>query len=261
MAQRKSQPLTIPPSLEPERASAAIRKQLDALQGLEGRNYAEAEADEQEWMQLTQSIIERAFGNPSTNRDNFFGARSAGERFMVPWGAGIPHAANQRNFEARIAAFKAFLKSSLAELELIMPEKDIQGQYDVGQEYEFYRGIRTILGVATSEVTIVDPYLSTEIFDVYADGINRSIRLRILTNNLAANVLAVANKYATGGNLSLRTTNAIHDRLILIDGRVWFVGQSIKDAAKKKPTYIIEQDGTLVRPIYENIWSSAVVVI
>jgi hypothetical protein len=38
-------------------------------------------------------------------------------------------------------------------------------------------------------------------------------------------------------------------------------GQSIKDAAKKKPTYIIEQDGTLVRPIYENIWNGATVVI
>jgi hypothetical protein len=261
MAQRKSQLSTIPPSLEPERAYAAIKKQLDALQNLDGKNYAESEPDERQWTQFTQSIIERAFGNPSTNVTNFYHARSAGEHFMVPFGSGIPHAANQRNFEARISAFRAFLKSCLAELELIMPEESIQGQYDVGQEYEFYRDIKAILGFASTEVTIVDPYLSTEIFDVYADGINRSIRLRILTNNLAANVLAVASKYATGGNLGLRTTNAIHDRLILIDGRVWFVGQSIKDAAKKKPTYIVEQDGALVRPVYENIWNSATAVI
>jgi len=261
MTPRKSQPPAIPASLEPERAYSAIKKQLDALQNLEGRNYAQAEPNEQEWMQFTQSIIERAFGNPSTNLTNFYHARSAGEHFLVPFGSGIPHAANQRNFEARISAFRAFLKGCLAELELIVPEKNIQGQYDVGHEYEFYRDIKAILGFATTEVTIVDPYLSTEIFDVYADGINRSMKLRILTNNLAANVLTVANKYATGGNLCLRTTNAIHDRLILIDGRVWFVGQSIKDAAKKKPTYIVEQDGTLVRPIYESIWNSATAVI
>src|SRR5665213_3066829 len=151
MPQRRSQPPTIPPSLEPERACSAIKKQLDTLQTLEGRNYAEANVDEQQWMQFTQSIIERAFGNPSTNLNNFYHARSAGEHFMVPYGAGIPHAANQHNFEARISAFRAFLKSSLAELGLIMPEKEIQGQYDVGHEYEFYRDVKAILGFATSE--------------------------------------------------------------------------------------------------------------
>jgi hypothetical protein len=48
---------------------------------------------------------------------------------------------------------------------------------------------------------------------------------------------------------------------MLIDNRVWYIGQSIKDAAKKKPTYIVEQDGGLVRPLYENIWNGAAVVI
>jgi hypothetical protein len=258
---KKSQPATISPSLAPERAYTALKKQLEALRAFEGRNYAEAEHDEQEWTNLTQGIVERAFGNPSTPLGNFHHARWAGEHAMVPYGAGVPHGANQRNFQLRMKAFEAFLRSSLSELELIMPEKEIQGQYGIGQEYEFYRDIKAILGFASTEVMIVDPYLNTEIFDVYADGINRSIKLRVLTNDPAGNVLAVAQKYASGGNLNLRITNAIHDRLLLIDDRVWFTGQSIKDAAKKKPTYIIEQNGTLVRPIYEGIWNSATVVI
>lgn len=158
-------------------------------------------------------------------------------------------------------AFEAFIKSALSELELIMPEKELQGQYGAGQEYEFYRDVKAILALATTEVMIVDPYLSTEIFDVYADGINRSVSLKVLTNNLASNVLAVAQKYATGGNLNLRTTTAIHDRLILIEDRAWFIGQSIKDAAKKKPTYIVEQSAANVRPTYEAIWTGANVVI
>lgn len=261
MATRKSQLAVVPPSLGPGRAYTTLKRQFEALQALEGRNCAEAEHDEQEWQQFTQSVIERAFGNPSTNLRNFYSARSAGEHFIIPYGAENAGAIDQRNFEARINSFRSFLKGCFSELELIMPEKEIQGQYDVGDEYEFYRDVKTILGFATSEVVIVDPYLSTDIFDVYADGISRSIKLRILTNNLAGNVLAVANKYATGGNLSLRTTGSIHDRLILIDDRVWFTGQSIKDAAKKKPTYIVEQDGVFVRPIYENIWNTATVVI
>jgi hypothetical protein len=81
---------------------AAVKKQLESLQTLRGKNYMEAEHQEQEWTQLTQSIIERSFGNPSTNLNNFHPARWAGEHAMVPYGAGVPHAANQRNFEARI---------------------------------------------------------------------------------------------------------------------------------------------------------------
>jgi hypothetical protein len=179
----------------------------------------------------------------------------------VPYGDEVPHAANQRNFEGRIKALEAFLKGVLSELALDMPENEIQGQYDIGDEYRFYRDIKAILSLATSEVVIVDPYLSTEIFDIYLDGIGRTLLLRMLTNNLPANVTAVAKKYVIGGKLQLRTSTDIHDRLLLIDQRVWFIGQSIKDAAKKKPTYIVEQDGTLVRQIYESIWNATTVVI
>ena len=45
----------------------------------------------------------------------------------------------------------------------------------------------------------------------------------------------------------------------LADG--WVIGQSIKDAAKKKPTYIIQHDEPLMRNIYEDIWNKATVLI
>lgn len=47
MATRKSQPTAVPPSLPPERASAALKKQLESLQDLRGKNYLEAEHQEQ----------------------------------------------------------------------------------------------------------------------------------------------------------------------------------------------------------------------
>jgi hypothetical protein len=55
--------------------------------------------------------------------------------------------------------------------------------------------------------------------------------------------------------------NAIHDRVLFADDRVWVIGQSIKDAAKKKPTYIIEHGEPLMRGIYEGIWQAAKVII
>ena len=44
----------------------------------------------------------------------------------------------------------------------------------------------------------------------------------------------LGHKYVTGGNFQLRSSTAIHDRVIFQDNRVWVIGQSLKDAAKKK---------------------------
>lgn len=46
------------------------------------------------------------------------------------------------------------------------------------------------------------------------------------------------------------------------DDRCWVIGQSIKDAAKKKPTYIVEHSGPVaMRGIYEPLWTGATVVV
>ena len=108
---------------------------------------------------------------------------------------------------------------------------------------------------------MIDPYLSMEIFDVYASSIPRSVTFRLLSNNVPSDVKALAQKYASGGNLQFRSSASVHDRVIFVDKRVWLSGQSIKDAAKKKPTYIVEHDEPLMREIYERIWQSALVVI
>jgi hypothetical protein len=71
----------------------------------------------------------------------------------------------------------------------------------------------------------------------------------------------VAKKYASGGNLELRTTNEIHDRAVFVDDRVWIAGQSFKDAAKKKPTYIVEHDAKLMDAAYQPIWKAATPVV
>lgn len=138
-----------------------------------------------------------------------------------------------------------------------MPEPEIQAVFETGQEYEFYRAVKTILGFAAKEIFVIDPYISAEMFDVYAGAIPRTVSFRLLSANVPPQVLSVAQKYASGGNLQFRSSNAIHDRVIFADNRVWLSGQSLKDAAKKKPTYIVEHDEPLMRVIYEDIWAKA----
>jgi hypothetical protein len=94
-------------------------------------------------------------------------------------------------------------------------------------------------------------------------SIPRTVSFRLLSNaaKFPAAVLALAQKYATGGNLQVRSSADIHDRVIFADNRVWVCGQSLKDAAKTKPTYIVEHDEPLMRRIYEDVWANATRVV
>jgi hypothetical protein len=257
MTARKAQERSIGPILSPERAHPGLKLQLESLEQLKGRRFDEAEYDEREWVQVTRSIFEDAFGNSSSTLSSFISAKSAGDYYMIPYGGAPDYGLDQRNFETRIQSMESCLKAALKQLELRLPKSEVKGAYAPGEEYEVYKDIQTVLSRAKATIFIIDPYLDRGIFELYVDGIDRSIQIRVLTNNLPADALTVASKYAAGGNLQLRTTKAIHDRAIFADDRLWLVGQSLKDAAKQKPTYLIEHDGTLMSPLYEDIWNKA----
>jgi hypothetical protein len=244
LSPRRPQAAETPPDLLLEKAYLILKAQLAKLQELKSRNYQEARAAEDEWYNLTAKLVMRSFGSGSPNYSNFRDGRSAGEHILSFTG-NVNHHQNQRNFEARLQAYEAALRSCISELELGLPEAEIKGVYEPGEEYEFYRDVSACLKLAQKEIFVIDPYLSTEIFDVYAGAIQRTVGFRLLSANVPADVKVLAQKYATGGNFAFRNTNSIHDRVLFADGRVWVTGQSLKDAAKKKPTYIVEHDEPL----------------
>lgn len=111
MARRRSaQAAGQPADLPAERAYSLLRQQLAKLQELKGHDYVEVAAAEEEWRQFTETIVLRAFGSKSSNYTNFRVAQDAGEHFMVPYDAGIPHQLNQRNYEARMTAYETALR-------------------------------------------------------------------------------------------------------------------------------------------------------
>jgi len=259
VAPKRTQPAETPADLSPERAHPILKNQLAKLQELKGRDYREADATEDEWYNLTAKIVMRSFGSGSPNYRTFVRGRSAGQVSFSMSGH-VDHRHNQQNFEARQQAYETALKSSISELELDLPEPEISEVYEPGQQYEFYRDVKVCLGTARKEIFVIDPYLNTEIFDVYASAIPRTVAFRLLSANVPADVEALAEKYAAGGNFAFRVSNSIHDRVLFADDRVWVTGQSWKDAAKKKPTYIIEHDAPLQRIVYEDVWNKAAAV-
>jgi hypothetical protein len=259
MPPRKA-PVQKEPTLPPDRALKAIEQQIDSLQKLKGRRYDEASADETEWLHLTQSIIEGAFGDPSSALSRFFMARAAGQHNMM----GVSVRQRQINFEARIKEQDALLRSLTSTLRLQLPEEAIKGVYEPGDQYAFYRDLSSLIQTATKDVLIVDAYLDEEVFNLYVGKVPDGAAVHILTNKIGANVETVARMYAKIRPLELRSSADIHDRALFVDQHGWVIGQSIKDAAKKKPTYIIELDEpslTASRKAYSRIWAVAAVVI
>jgi hypothetical protein len=257
---RKAAAIQKQPILGPERAMRAITEQLDALQKLKDRECQEAEAEETEWEHVTRGIIELAFGNPSTSLSKFHMATAAGRHNIM----GISPHQQQVNFVMRIKAQEALLRSLVATLRLQLPEAEIKGVYEAGDQYAFYRDLGSLIQTATKDVLIVDAYLDEEVFNLYVSKVPDGAPVRMLSNKIGANVETVARMYAKGRPLELRSSADIHDRAVFVDQNGWVIGQSIKDAARKKPTYMIqlhEPSLTASRDAYSRIWTAATVVI
>jgi hypothetical protein len=257
MPRRPATPPPAPADWPPEKTYGALRKQLEALDGFRNRNYRQVEHEEQGWMNLTVNILTHGFGEKSNNVGQFHHAKWAGEHNVF-----MEEGQIRQNFIKRIEALDAMLRSSLAELELMLPEPQLAGAYDVGEDYAFYRDVKTIVGFAKKELFIIDNYLDTQVFDLYVENIDPSVGIRVLTNNVGAQLQTVVGKFAKRGNFELRASKDAHDRAVFADDRCWVIGQSIKDAAVKKPTYIVEHSGSgTMRSIYEGLWTAAVSIV
>ena len=248
------------PTIPRDRALRALTQQLEGLEKLKNRSYDEADAEETKWEKITESIIEAAFGDGSSSLGNFHMARHAGEHNVM----GISPQQRQINFESRVKEQEAVLGGLISVLRLQLPEEEVKGVYEPGEEYAFYRDLSSLILTATQDIFIVDAYLNEQVFNLYVSKVSASATARILSNKIRANVESVARMYGKKSPLEMRSSADVHDRAIFLDQRGWVIGQSLKDAARKKPTYMIELNEpvlTATRDVYNRLWAAATVVI
>lgn len=135
-----------------------------------------------------------------------------------------------------------------------------------GAVYDFYREFRKMLSTAKQEIFFVDPYINDEIFDVYIGPLEQHLRCRMLINSdkSSKNIPAIAGKVRAqrGAKFDIHsgTVAQIHDRIVFVDDAAcWVVGQSVKDAAVNKPTYLAPLSADVVpekRKYYEAVWAA-----
>ena len=151
---------------------------------------------------------------------------------------------------------------AIADLEMSVPV-ETEVSFGAGEVYDFFRALNKVIASAETSIFIIDPYLDHTVFDHYLASRQEDVCIRLLLNHYAEKVVPAAEKYIAqhGSVLELRKSKSLHDRVIFLDNYVcWLIGQSIKDAAKAKPTYLVQLPPDVVPEKlnnYEEIWSSA----
>jgi len=124
--------------------------------------------------------------------------------------------------------------------------------------YDAYKDIQNILISARKEVDIIDPFVDDSIFELYLYDVHPSVKIRLITTNMYGKFREVAKRFKIQKpSFEIGISNEVHDRYLIIDDRVWVIGQSLKDAGMK-PLYIIElDDKKRVLDLFKKLWSRA----
>ncbi len=145
----------------------------------------------------------------------------------------------------------------LDEIKLVKEIQDAQSgketkekAYSHEEEYDLYKDLKNIFNSATKEVLIVDAYVDETIYSLYIEDIPKKVKVRILTKQPSSAFIQVGTKLGKKRPLEIVDSPSIHDRYIFVDDRCWTIGASLKDAAKSKPTTLV-QLGTAYDTLYK----------
>ena len=167
--------------------------------------------------------------------------------------------------DGSVAKIFGLIHRAIADLELDTPL--LAGQAFAPREpYNFFKALSAAVGSATKSIFIIDAYLDEQIFDSYISGLPTGVSVRLLTGTkygVPAKLKPAVAMYNQqhGAAANVKISDEIHDRVLFIDNlSCWVMGQSIKDAAKAKPTYLLPLPtdiATLKLSHYELIWNNA----
>lgn len=161
-----------------------------------------------------------------------------------------------------IAKIFGIIQRAIADLELKVPDAT-KTVFAAGEVYDIFRALNDVIASAEKSIFIIDPYLDDTIFNHYLTSRKGDVSVRLLLSKNADQLKPAAEKYVAqfGQVLEIRKTRAVHDRVVFIDGYVcWVLGQSLREAAKAKPTYLAPLSPDVIPAKfeeYENIWANA----
>lgn len=159
------------------------------------------------------------------------------------------------------------LYRALAKAELAAPA-GVQGAFiPVGGSFDAYAALAKVFSKAQADLLVVDPYMDDSVLIEFGGAVPETVALRLLSDKATAkqSLEPAAKRWKAqypNRNLQVRLTpaRALHDRVILVDGKeAWTITQSLKDLAKRSPAEIVRANDIAPLKIaaYEQIWNAA----
>lgn len=135
-----------------------------------------------------------------------------------------------------------------------------------GEVFDYFAGLRDVLTAANSDLLVIDRYLESTFLSTYLIHVPKTACVRLLVRDKAEALAAAARLFSKqyGHSVEVRQARDFHDRYVIVDGdRVVQSGASFKDGGKTAPTTLTEivDARTVVRDMYEQIWSAATPVV
>jgi len=162
---------------------------------------------------------------------------------------------------------------ALARAEARAPAAAQGGFLMAGAQFTAYRVVGRILGTATRQATIVDPYVNNVALFDFAPLAPEHVNVRLLGSNreqlaesLREGFRRWQAQYGAARPLEIRIADrrVVHDRLIEIDGDTVFTfTQSFKDLAARAHTTAVRVPPEIAEPkieAYDAIWRDALPV-
>jgi hypothetical protein len=157
----------------------------------------------------------------------------------------------------------AVAHQALAKAELHAPAQ-LQGAFiAAGHSLDAFAAVGKALGMATTDVFMVDPYADAKLLTDYAVQAPDNVSVRVLAGAAYRSSLKPAaerwpQQMKQPLDVRLGAPGSLHDRLILIDGKTAFVlGQSFKDLATRAHTSLVRMPQEAAREkidAYELMW-------
>jgi len=174
-------------------------------------------------------------------------------------------------FSQNAATIQITLYRAIGDLKLRLQTRQ-GGAFGPNAVYDYFRALKDTVSIATSDVFVADPYLNDEIFDYLSvAAVGATIRLMTAQRTqqqqqLVGSLQVARGKFQQqyGRPVEVRTSSAFHDRVIFINRQTCYLsGASIKDAAKRAPTYLAPLSTDLFQDKladYEAIWQAGTVI-
>lgn len=124
--------------------------------------------------------------------------------------------------------------------------------------YEAFKQILARVERAKKHIMIVDAYVDETIFQLYLERVSAKVLIRVLTKNISLKFKQITAKFRRQHRrIEIRSSPQVHDRYLVVDDRVWLIGQSLKDAGNK-PLAIVElRDAIGAIKFVQSIWNRA----